>query len=359
MKTDSDNQKRVRYVELDVLRIIAALSIVLFHYTFRGYAADNMSILYFPCLGSIFKYGYLAIYTFFMLSGYVVLYSANHKTFLEFCFSRFKRLYPSFWCAVILTSIMIYLWGEPRYHVNLKQIIVNLTMLNGYLHVKSVDGAYWFLYEILKFYFYISMVILLRQINKIYFLVFLWMLGLTVLSLFPIAGKISFFLMPKYAPFIISGMIFYFIKQKGWTYYNVALLVWTFILCSISLIHNTPHMVEHYKSNFSTVVILSIILINYAVFAASVSNYLKISKNNNYILTLSAATYPLYLIHQNVGYILFNHYGLHLNKYLILILTISMMVAIAIFVTLLIEPFIVVRLNQVYQKINSPTKRSS
>ena len=40
---------------------------------------------------------------------------------------------------------------------------------------------------------------------------------------------------------------------------------------------------------------------------------------NRRYLILGALTYPLYLIHQNIGYMLFNIMHKHLNKYVILV----------------------------------------
>ena len=136
--------------ELDILIIIAAISVVLFHYTFRGYAADNMSTLHFPVLGSIFKYGYLGTYSFLILSGYKILLSAKNRSVLAFILSRTSRLYPSFWIAVCLTTFATLILGGNRYHIEPLQFIINLTMLSGYVGIESVDSAYWFMFVVLR-----------------------------------------------------------------------------------------------------------------------------------------------------------------------------------------------------------------
>ena len=66
-------QQRVN--EIDLLRFIAALAVVFFHYAFRGYAADDLSILPYPLLAPLAKYGYLGVELFFMISGFVILTS--------------------------------------------------------------------------------------------------------------------------------------------------------------------------------------------------------------------------------------------------------------------------------------------
>ncbi|WOO32781.1 acyltransferase family protein [Diaphorobacter limosus] len=68
--------KNTRVNEIDLLRFFAALAVVFFHYSFRGYAADAMSIMPYPLLASLSKYGYLGVELFFMISGFVILMTA-------------------------------------------------------------------------------------------------------------------------------------------------------------------------------------------------------------------------------------------------------------------------------------------
>ena len=70
-------RRRNRVNELDLLRFFAAFSVVLYHYTFRGYAADDMSIVPYPLFAPISKYGYLGVDLFFMISGFVILMTAS------------------------------------------------------------------------------------------------------------------------------------------------------------------------------------------------------------------------------------------------------------------------------------------
>ncbi|AOJ09621.1 hypothetical protein [Burkholderia mayonis] len=52
------NVKFSRIPELDLLRFLAALAVVFFHYAFRGYAADDMTVMHYPSLEPIARYGY-------------------------------------------------------------------------------------------------------------------------------------------------------------------------------------------------------------------------------------------------------------------------------------------------------------
>ena len=92
--------KRRRINEIDFLRFVAALSVVLFHYSFRGHAADDLSVMPYPVLETVARYGYLGVDLFFLISGFVILMTASSGSLKDFVISRAVRLYPAFWAFV-------------------------------------------------------------------------------------------------------------------------------------------------------------------------------------------------------------------------------------------------------------------
>lgn len=96
-----------RVNEIDLLRFLAALAVVFFHYSFRGYAADGLSVMSYPLLASVSKYGYLGVELFFMISGFVILMTAAHAGLRDFVISRVVRLYPAFWACCTVTFLVI------------------------------------------------------------------------------------------------------------------------------------------------------------------------------------------------------------------------------------------------------------
>jgi len=49
-------------------------------------------------------HGYLGVNLFFMISGFVILWTARDRTPSGFVLSRITRLYPEFWIGVRLRS---------------------------------------------------------------------------------------------------------------------------------------------------------------------------------------------------------------------------------------------------------------
>lgn len=97
---------------LDYGRFFAAISVVLFHYTFNGIANGKItSISHTPWLVGVTKYGYLGVEFFFMISGFVIFFSARKKSASNFMVNRATRLYPAYWFAVLFTSLFAVQWG--------------------------------------------------------------------------------------------------------------------------------------------------------------------------------------------------------------------------------------------------------
>src|SRR5579859_2983882 len=106
-----------RIAELDLLRFIAALSVVLYHY---GHPVDLGS------LAQVTEFGFLVVPLFFMISGFVILWTATKKNAVEFVASRLSRLYPTFWVCVLLTAATLYATDQ---RVTAAQVLANLTMV--------------------------------------------------------------------------------------------------------------------------------------------------------------------------------------------------------------------------------------
>ena len=93
---ESKQQGKNRLLELDALRGIAALMVVLFHFTM-----DRPEMYY------GFKYGVTGVDFFFIISGFVIFLTlSSTKNWKDFVVSRFSRLYPTYWTVVTFTALM-------------------------------------------------------------------------------------------------------------------------------------------------------------------------------------------------------------------------------------------------------------
>ncbi len=294
--------KRVH--EIDLLRFLAALSVVFFHYAFRGYAADDKSIMPYPLLEPYFKYGYLGVELFFMISGFVILMTASSGSLKKFAISRIVRLYPAFWVCCSLTFIAILVIGGQRYSATWMQYLVNLTMISGLFGVPSIDGAYWSLFVEIQFYALVAVILLLGQIHRAQIYLIIWLISSCVLTLFPIK-YLGHFLITAHAAYFIAGAAFYYIWLQGLTKTNVGLIVFSWLLALYQTKNALLSLEQHYQTTMSQTIVISIISAFFLLMLLIAVKRTGYWGSRPWLLA-GALTYPLYLVHQNIGYMIFN-----------------------------------------------------
>ena len=351
------SKNHIRYYELDLLRFIAAMAVVLFHFLFRGQNGDYMPVSFQP-LDAYAQYGYLGVNLFFMISGFVILLSASNRNAWQFSNSRIARLYPAFWICVSLTALVIFLFGKELFSVSLSQYLVNLTMLGEFLGVEDVDGVYWTLYVELKFYALVFLVLLFNKIHQIEMMLSTWILLILINFITPLPEIISFIVFPEWAPYFIGGASFYLIKVKGVSTLRLANL---FVAFGFSLYEGAASVQELnaiYHAQASPMVAVASICFFYIVFILIIFNKLAWFRTKNAV-KIGALTYPLYLLHQNIGYIAFQHYYDSVNKYLLLVLVVSGLLFVSWLVSTKIEsklgPLIKQSLDKLLNRLTNKT----
>jgi len=148
---------------LDGLRGIAAMSVLLFHYTawdpyLRTGQYGGPGLLFW------FPYGCLGVELFFVISGFVIFMTLERTTSLaDFMTARFARLYPAFLVCMLtsLAVILLFRWGQVSISANL--ILANLSMIPQSFGALEIDGSYWSLRFELEFYFLAALICLVMR----------------------------------------------------------------------------------------------------------------------------------------------------------------------------------------------------
>jgi peptidoglycan/LPS O-acetylase OafA/YrhL len=333
----------MRLYQIDLFRFIAALSVLLFHYTFRGFAADGLSILEFPELGKIFRYGYLGVDIFFIISGFVIMLSVKNTNLSKFIQSRITRLYPAYWFCLTITFLVILAWGSPVFKATTGQYFINLTMLQRLVGIGHIDWVYWTLLVEIKFYFLIALYLIARSFKNfsINYLIYGWLLLSCLPHLINFQSSVPlkaiyFVLALDYSPCFIAGMLFYKIFSDGnKPVYNAALMACLALSIANGMVYR-QELEAYYSTGFSATVITAVI-VSFYLFMYLISIKKLNAINSPALLKVGILTYPLYLIHQNIGFILFNNLGHTINKYVLLTATIVFMVAFSYFITRFVE----------------------
>ncbi len=308
-----------RYREVDLLRFVAAVAVVAFHFLFRATAkAPELAPTGFTDPGNVFRYGYLGVDLFFVISGFVILRSAWNKSPSGFLTSRIGRLYPAFWVACTLSALVITFAPYDNSFVSPQRWLANLTMASETFGVKYIDGVYWTLAVELAFYLLLLLVTLVGlTTSRVFGFAVLWLAVSMVHQITPMRSPLPLLLVPDWAPYFIGGMAFALIGREGWRLRYVALLVAAFLSSLYRAVDFAESLADKYQTYFSMLVVAGVIVAIYGVFVAIVSGA-KAPRLAGYAW-LGGLTYPLYLLHENIGYELFGAaHALGLNRWIAL-----------------------------------------
>lgn len=296
---------RPRLLLLDCLRLAAALSVVAYHYTsvfgslFWGIPAREV----FPRLSGVTAYGALGVQLFFIISGFVILMSAYGRTVGQFAASRISRLFPAYWAACILATFLLLVITDGEMNkVTWTDAVVNFTMLQQSLGVRSLDGVFWTLWVELLFYLTVAL-FLWRDMTyqRLLAFVFLWPL-LGMLSLQGDSKLLQTLLLPDFSPLFAVGMGLYLIHSQGHDLVRWLAVGVNAVLAS----HQTadrflPGMSQSTGHQLSPEVTWLVILGFVAVVALITTTPLR-NAGWKWMSIAGALTYPLYLVHEMWGW---------------------------------------------------------
>ncbi len=149
---------------LTSLRFVAALAVVLHHAT--GIAGNLIFIALFG------RFGWLGVSFFFLLSGFVLMWSYNPETKPgRFIFRRFTRIYPLHLLTLLAALTLFAIYHEPigGYHGTLYGTLANVLLIHGWVPLhpeirQAWNGVSWSLS--CEFFFYLCAPFLLPLIAR-------------------------------------------------------------------------------------------------------------------------------------------------------------------------------------------------
>lgn len=132
-----------RYVGPDILRLLAAVLVVLFHLPEMGGKEPSWPVgpaeAPLGWLYSIAWMGWIGVQIFFVLSGFLIAASARNSTASNFLKKRAIRIFPALWISCVIALLARALWGEPFSDIGpsfLRSLV--LSPMGPY-----IDGVVW------------------------------------------------------------------------------------------------------------------------------------------------------------------------------------------------------------------------
>lgn len=139
-KLKANNNKNLLYI--DVIKILSAIIIVLFHFDVHSFYANKQSLL----LGKLTYFnvslGDIGISLFIIMSGLTLALSANFDfSILKFYKKRILAIMPSFWMTYLIVAIVYLIFGKKIGDGHYWKIVLTFLGLDGF-----------FLYRMTNFY---------------------------------------------------------------------------------------------------------------------------------------------------------------------------------------------------------------
>ncbi|MCM0674752.1 acyltransferase [Micromonospora phytophila] len=320
---------------LDGLRLVAALLVVAFHYTVLGrpWGSPNGAAL--PALTTVTQFGWLGVYLFFLISGFVICMSAEGRSLTQFASARITRLYPAYWFAVIATTAVLTLWPVEAKPLAPGDVLTNLTMFQDLMGVPVVDAVYWTLFVELRFYLLFGVFVLIRGYTPRRVLLFAS--GWLVASLFATARVpvLTNLLVPSHAAYFVAGMAMFLIYRHGANIYLWGLVGASWLVALEKTGALTPiGPVDNALSGRGVALVEAALITLFFLVLAAVATR-RFAVGWRWLTIAGALTYPLYLLHEHIGWVLIHFLSRSLPAWAVVLLTV---------VTLLVASWLVHRL---------------
>jgi peptidoglycan/LPS O-acetylase OafA/YrhL len=281
-----------RNLQIEGLRAIAMLCVVLFHFCcrFQSIYMNNHGGLPYPFT----LLGNFGVGIFFLISGY---FFEQKKGGLQFFSSRVKKILPLYWVALIIIFIVTQLYQLPGRTASFPNFLLNFFCLGGFPHIEYVDGAHWFLKTMLVIIVFYSLVQKISEKRR--FIAFVsTVLLITTIGI--VGNNIGQPSLRSTIQLVNNSSGF------GSSYLIVAIIGSTLSIiqrakCKASIVMLLICFIAH-KISFGLTMTIAM-AIACLMFFLCINNKMHFLEFSGFQV-LAKPSYAIYLIHQNIGYII-------------------------------------------------------
>lgn len=299
----ADRTDSSRVPALDLLRLAAVGAVILYHYGFWGPASHGVPQVALPALAPIAQYGFLGVPVFFAISGFVIAYSAEGRSPVGFAIARFSRIYPTFVLCMTLTFTATALFGPGHFEATIPQWLANLFIAAPMLGQPYVDTSYWSLVIEVVFYAWVAAFMALGLFPRRIDAIILAWLAITFANELTIDAPIfeKLFIADDSGFFAVGLLIYQHYRGRRdarlW-----ALSALAFGTAVFQSVHKLERLGVHTGGSFDPWATAAICIVSLClVFLATRIKRLPLPAA--IVLAAGGITYPLYLLHMQLGYV--------------------------------------------------------
>ncbi|WP_258053725.1 acyltransferase [Streptomyces sp. Ru72] len=295
---------------MDGLRLVAAVMVAAYHFlgTPTPHFWGRTELRDFaPLAHEISRYGWLGVEFFFAISGFVICMSCWGRTPVQFTVSRIARLFPAYWCAVLLVVALVLVsrighWPAAT-RIDPRTVLGNLTMAPGPLGLELVDGVSWTLWVEARFYLLMA-VLLVSGLSYRRMVTFCgaWLLaGVIALELH--SPPLDEFVLPRYTGLFVAGIVLHLMHRFGQSLLLWLLLgfAWSYELTVLELRVADHATVPPGESRPSWTVCATVLTLCLGLLALAGVGGPLTRLRWHWLVTAGGLTYPFYLLHQSIG----------------------------------------------------------
>lgn len=332
---DNASSNKTKNYGIQVLRGILCLMIIFFHYFYRyGQIYDIVRTTIITNNAFVGSFGEFGVLCFFIISGLFtnVRNIDSKREKLKFWIKKYLSIY----LVYVVTILIIYLvsqfggYGNGR-TANLGDMLQNLIFLNQITGAVSVDSAHWYIFYLFVIFVWMMLLnivgkekscVIISILICLNFLLFSGSLILTesARSICYLAYRL---MGSKYLGMLLVGYIWRLYENKK---NKSFLLVWGINICILGL--------ESIASNRLYLIMIPCAICVVGVFYYNVFAFL--AKQRVFIL-LGDASLSIYLLHQNIGYLLINKMKVIIGYYPSAIIVLLSMTIVGISFFIVIE----------------------
>lgn len=293
----------IRISSLDGLRGLAIVLVLLFHTYSRWpeyipWASVHKEFY-------VFKFGYLGVQLFFLISGFVI-YMTLEKcgSLTEFMLKRWLRLFPAMLIGtafVYLTSF--YLVERPNGQIQPMDMLPGLLFLDNqiinavqnFVDFKPVEGAFWSLFVEIKFYLLFGALYFYNKKTALRNLIAIFMCTFA----YVVVGK----LIPAFSWPLVDVVLFNMLSLQYFGWFCVGALLYrgyvenSKLFVFLSVLMMIPTVLIKYGKGMPILIACALV---YSTFYLALNNRIVSSIfASRLFLFLGFISYPLYLIHEN------------------------------------------------------------
>ncbi len=328
---------------LDGLRGVAILLVMGFHYFYHLESSYYKSTLY-PYGETfsnvlIFKYGYMGVELFFIISGFVIAMTLeSSRSVIDFAIRRFVRIWPALIVSGILTFFLLN-WSDAPFALHRRQFWPNFlpsftltppSLWSGWFpKADYVTGVYWSLVVEIRFYMIAAILFWLFSREKlarnlvIFTLVVYLARALLRRAMPGYNGVYDALFIPDYLPWFAAGAVFYELYKERLAK-GAALIMLAVIYALIARV-STNYAIIGRDPVFASAAALAFMALFW--FLATKPASMRLFEVRP-LVWIGECSYSIYLYHYAVGMILISQVSktIGLAPQLLLVAAISLLV---------------------------------